>query len=205
MERIDNDTKFDLELPMQNIAVFKETDDFCPHFILLDTDSTCGYIPTHNRVVGVKKKLRFFEQADGSIKPGTQLTIKLHGKVYDLYDGCSILSFAKDRLNQIEQKTKMFQAHAKVGKGTQRAEAARNAALEEQLGETFENFSSFWNENSSCTIAELINEEVKLYPLFENLENRMEKLTYADRLAEEKYKKDQEELQQNVKDLFAQR
>lgn len=187
LETLDYKTKFDTEFPVENIAWFNDKLEDFPHFLILDNEGKKAYIPTYNRVVRVKNKIRLIHDENDFVKPCPVQTIKLKDNVIYLFEGNCILSHAKESIAKL--KSMDYDTNE----------------LEKLLNETFENHSKLWNNRSGYTIAELLNMENKMYPLFESIHNAEDNLTENKQTETFKNIADNEQMQENVEEFFAER
>ena len=187
LETLDYKTKFDMKFPVENIAYFKDKLEDCPHFLILDNECKKAYIPAYNRVVKVKSKIRFMHEENDIIWPRSFLTIKFDKNAIYLLEGHCILSYAKESIDELKS----------MNCDTQK--------LEEILEKTFESHSNLWNGKDGFTIAELLNMENKMYPLFESIKNTEDEFAKAQQTETLRNALAKEQMQENVEEFFAER
>ena len=187
IEELDYKTKFDMEFPVENIACFKDKLEDCPHFLILDSEGKKAYIPTYNRIVRVKNKIRLIHDENGFVNPLPILTIKFDKNAIYLGTGNCILTYAKESIKELN------------------AMNCTTDELENKLAETFESHSKLWNGKDGFTIAELLDMENKMHPLFESIQNTKDKFLEAQRTEMLKNALAKEQMQENVEEFFAER
>lgn len=187
LETLDYKTKFDMEFPVENIACYNDKLENHPHFLILDSNGKKAYIPTYNKTVVVKNRIRLIHDENGFVNARPISTIKVRNKVVYLFEGNCILSYAKEGIDELKS----------MNCDTQK--------LEEILEKTFEIHSNLWNGKDGFTIAELLNMENKMYPLFESIKNTEDEFAKAQQTQTLKDTLAKEQMQENVEEFFAER